>query len=708
MSPEQARGGQVDRRSDIWAFGVVLYEMLTGRRLFDEATVSDTLAGVLKSDLRLDALPREAPSSVKRLIERCLTRDLRRRLRDIGEARIAIESTLAHPEADVAGGAPSTSPSEPVWRRVLPWAIAAGAVAAAVLVWAPWRVASPLRPAMRLTSDFGANLRLSSTAGSSLVLSPDSKLLLIVGIPDGSDRPRLFVRRLDELQATLLPGTEGARNAFFSPDGQTIGFFADGKLKRIPVTGGAAVSLCDAPDDRGGSWSDDGWIVFSPRSGESPLFRVSEKGGTPEAVTKLGPGEVTHRWPQVLPGGRAFLYTASTATGNYEDASIVVKSIVNGETTLVHRGGYYARYLPTGHLLYVSRGSLFAARFNLDRLAIESPAFHVVDNITNSPVTGGAQFSASVNGSFVYVPSAGESGKPSIFWLTADGKTEPLRPAPADYDMLRFSPDGERLAIAIRDLQSDLWTYEWRRDLLSRITSHPSLDANPIWSPDGQHLAFRSARDGVDNVYVQRADGTGAPQRLTESKVPHWPKSWHSSGQFIAYEEIGRERDVWVLPIRSDGGSGWRPGKATAFLSSAFNETDPAFSPDGHWLAYASDESGRTEVYVVPFPGPGDRWQVSTSGGSFPKWSSNQRELFYLGEDRKIMVTPLSVQASTLRAEKPHAWSDVAVAGFDLHPDGKRLAVLKSPESPATQRVSGFVFVVNFFDDLTRLTATGK
>ncbi len=281
-----------------------------------------------------------------------------------------------------------------------------------------------------------------------------------------------------------------------------------------------------------------------------------------------------------------------------------------------------------------------------------------------------------MNGFFVYVPSAGESAKPSILWLTADGKTEPLRPAPADYDTLRFSPDGERLAIAIRDLQSDLWTYEWRRDLLSRITSHPSLDANPIWSPDGQQLAFRSARDGVDNVYVQRADGTGAPQRLTESKVPHWPKSWHSSGQFIAYEEIGRERDVWVLPIRSDGGTGWRPGKATAFLSV------PRTKPTLHSHRMGAGLLTRQTSPGEPRSTSSRSQDLETDGrcrhpaARFPSGLRINGSFSISVKDRQIMVTPLSVQASTLRAEKPHAWSDVAVAGFDLHPDGKRVAVL--------------------------------
>jgi serine/threonine-protein kinase len=445
--------------------------------------------------------------------------------------------------------------------------------------------------------------------------------------------------------------------------------------------------------------------VFSPRPGESPLYRVSADGGTPEPLTTLATGEVTHRWPQVLPGGRAVLYTASTNTGNYEAATIVARSLASGETTIVHRGGYNARYLPSGHLVYISQGSLYAARFNLDRLAIESPAAPILGDVANSPGTGAADFSISSNGSLVYAPSAGEAANPSIFWLSADGKLRPLRSVPATYQTIRFAPDGERLATTIRNQQTDIWTYEWGRDVMARVTSHPALDTDPVWSPDGSGIAFRSTRNGVDNLYWQHSDGTGEPVRLIDSKIGQHPTSWHPSGRFVAYEEIGRDGDVWILPIEGDEASGWRPGKPSAFLTGSSNEVEPEFSPDGHWVAYASDESGRTEVYVVPFPGAGGRWQVSTTGGSLPRWSSKQRELFYLGEDRKVMIATYAVQGTTFRADKPRVWSDVTVTYYDVHPDGKRVAVLKAPEARAQGGSGDLVFIVNFVDEVKRLTA---
>ncbi|HLE56153.1 MAG TPA: protein kinase, partial [Rhodothermia bacterium] len=657
MSPEQARGGPVDKRADVWAFGVVLYEMLAGKRLFDEGTVSDTLAGVLKSELTLDALPRSTPPALKRLIARCLTRDWRQRLRDIGEARIAIEGALAHPEDVTLDADASRRPaSQPSWQRVLPWAIAAAALlVAGVSVWAPWRAVPPSEQVTRLSVDLGADLTLPANAGSGVALSPDGRLFALAGSPRPGDRPRLHVRRLDELQASPLPGTDGASSPFFSPDGLWIGFFADGKLKKIPVRGGTAVTLSDAPDNRGGSWSEDGWIAFSPRSGEVPLFRVSSDGGTPEPLTQLGAGEVTHRWPQVLPGGRAVLYTASKATGNYEEATIVVRSLPSGETRTVHQGGYYARYLPTGHLVYISQGTLFAAPFNLERLAIESQPSPLLTDVTNSPITGGAQFTFAENGSFAYVPAANNTANPSIFWMSPDGKTQPLRAVPAVYNWIRFSPGGDRLATTILNQQSDVWVYEWGRDILSRLTSHPSLDANPVWTPDGQRITFRSARDGVGNLYWQRADGTGEAERLTQSKIPQWPMSWHPSGKFLAFQEIGRDtgQDVWIVPMDGDEASGWKPGKPTVLLAGRSDETEALFSADGRWLAYQSDESGRNEVHVVPFPGPGSRSQVSTSGGSLPRWSGTQSELFYLSDDQKITVAAYTTQGDSFRADKP-------------------------------------------------------
>jgi hypothetical protein len=306
MSPEQARGATVDKRADVWAFGLVLYEMLTGRRLFDEATVADTLAAVLKSGVKLSSLPPDTPSTVRGLIARCLTRDPRRRLRDIGEARLVLEDTIAHPESAGAseGSHVTGSPGRSLSIRILPWAIALVAIAAGgAIAWRTWSTPAPGPRVSRFIIDAGAQLALAENAGSNILLTDDGARLIIVGRLGQTERTQIFVRSFDRLEARALLGTDGARDAFLSPDGEWIGFFAEGKLKKVPINGGAPVTLCDAPDDRGGAWSDDGWIAFSPRSGESPLYRVSADGGTPAPLTKLEDGEITHRWPQMLPGG---------------------------------------------------------------------------------------------------------------------------------------------------------------------------------------------------------------------------------------------------------------------------------------------------------------------------------------------------------------------------------------------------------------------
>jgi serine/threonine-protein kinase len=582
MSPEQARGSLVDKRADVWAFGVVLYEMLVGRRLFDEPSVSDTAAAVLKGELTLDALPRETPVAVRRVISRCLTRDSRRRLRDVGEARIAIEDALADPTEVVASASASTATARgPRWRRILPWTIA-GVAAVGGGTGNVGSMARSVRAETRHATDerhWRGYLPLDGREHR-VVLSPDGRTLVLAGSARPGDRARLYVRRLDQLLATPIPGTEGARNPFFSPDGRWIGFFADGKLKKILASGGAAIELCDAPDDRGGSWAEDGWIAFSPRSGEVPLFRVSSDGGTPEPLTRLDAGEVTHRWPQVLPGGRAVLYTASKATGNYEQADIVIRSLPSGEQRIVHHGGYHASYLPTGHLIYVSQGTLFAAALDLERFAVTTQPSPVLTDFRTQPGTGAVQLSFSQDGSLVYATGASDIVTASLLWMRRDGSTEPLRAAPAAYrDEIRFSPDGERLALSVVNQQSDIWVYEWGRDLLSKLTSHPTLDTSAVWTPDGRRITFRSARHGVDNLYWQRVDETGEPQRLTESKITQFPMSWHPNSKVLAFMELGQRTnaDIWMLPMDGDETSGWKPGKPFVFLNGPSDERQARF-----------------------------------------------------------------------------------------------------------------------------------
>ncbi len=713
MSPEQARGGTVDRRADIWAYGVVLFEMLTGKKLFTGETVSDTLAAVLRQEVDWRALPASTPAVVRELLERCIERDPKERLRDIGEARIALARRLGTPDTVRASSGV----------RALPWVIALSTTIAALALWGPWRSASQPAAPLRLSAELGGAVSLSTDWGPAAILSPDGRLLAFVASQGAGGRPLLYLRRLEQLDAAPLSGTEGARDPFFSPDGEWIAFFADGKLKKVLASGGVAVTLCDVPNDRGGTWAEDGTIVFT--AGGQPgvgLSRVSSAGGTPQTLTTPDPAsqEVTHRWPQILPGGEAVLYTAGSVVGHYEDASLVVHLLEGDTRKVLHRGGYHGRYLPSGHLVFIHEGTLFAAPFDLDRLELTGQPVPALAGVTANPDIAGAQFAFSLDGTLVYQRGQARGLGTPIQWMDREGKLQPLRAAPGVYNSIRFSPDGGRLAMDILEGKNqDVWVYEWGRDTLFRLTFDAGGDGAPVWTPDGQRIAFSSARadQATQNLYWQRADGAGEAERLTESKSPQDPASWHPSGRFLAFEENNPQTsfDILILPLKGDEASVWKPGKPTVFLNGPFNELQAAFSPDGRWLAYTSNESGRNEVYVRPFPGPGGKWQVSTAGGSWSLWSRSKRELFYRGEDGRILVAAYTAEGDSFRPEKPRVWSPGLVPlrvlrgrNYDLHPDGERLAVLKASGDEAEARRDRVDLIVNFFDELRRIAPAGR
>ena len=713
MSPEQARGKPVDKRADIWSFGVLLFEMLTAKRLFDGETVSDVLAAVLTREPQWKELPAATPPSVRRLLRRCLERNPRNRQHDIADARVALDEALSGvPEDATAAAAPRVAP---LWRRALPWTVAAGALALALtlslVLWAPWREAQPPM-SLRLSVELGADASLATGGGPSVILSPDGVVLAFVA-QEAAGPTSLYVRRFDQLQAAPLSGTEGARDPFFFPDGQWIGFFADGKLKKIAVTGGAPVPLCDAPSGRGGSWSEDGTIFVALKRRDG-LSRVPSAGGSPEPLTRLDTGaeELTHRWPQALPGGRAVLFTAHSTGGDFEDANVVVQSLPDGPRKVVQRGGYHGRYVGSGHVVYVHEGTLFAVPFDLDRLETTGEPAPILDAVSSD---AGAQFAFSARGTLAYLRAQDLGLEVPIQWMDREGKTRLLRGVPALHNNLRFSPDGRMLAMDIHQgKQLDVWVYAWERDTISRVTFDTMDDRSPVWTPDGRRIGFASRRGdkATFNLFWQRADGTGEAERLTESENAQSPTSWHPSGSYLAYEELNPQtgQDIMILPLKGDEASGWKPGKATAFLNSPFVEGQAAFSPDGRWLAYVANESGQLEVYVRPFPGPSGKWQVSASGGTLPTWSRSRKELFYRAADGTLMLAAYAAEGDSLHAEKPRQWSPgrvpMPILGprtFDLHPDGQRIAVLKAAGEQAQDKSAHVVLIQNFFDELRRL-----
>jgi serine/threonine-protein kinase len=704
MAPEQARGGAVDKRADIWAFGVVLYEMLTGRRLFKGDTVSDTLAAVLKTDPDMSSIPMQ----VRPIVERCLRKDPRRRWRDIGDVRMALEEG-------------PTAPPSPLRRNVLLWAAIGGALLAmlgGVGWWLAWRATRPVEhPLTRLSVDLGpdAMTGLDVTAA----ISPDGRRLAFRARAP-NDKQQLAVRLLDQPQATLLAGTENGHDPFFSPDSQWVGFFADSKLKKISVQGGAPVTLCDATFDYGASWGEDGTIIAALNV-ISGLSQVPAAGGRPRPFTKLGKGEQTHRWPQILPGGQAVLFTGAPNTAGMENASIQAKSLKSGATKTLVAGGYFGRYLPAngsrGYLVYLHQGMLFGVGFDPDRSELQGTPVPLLEDVAASPIQGGGQFDVSATGTLVYLAGKQAAENWPVVWLDRSGKMQPLIATPGTYAYPRFSSNGRRLMLTMSTSSgsgTDIYVHELDRQIMTRLTFGGHAQA-PVWAPDGKHIAFRLSASGIAWV---RSDGSGEPQQLLTAQNIATPWSFSPDGRRLAYVELNpatEARKIWTLPLDMSDPDHPKPGKSDLFLEGPSDENAPFFSPDGRWIAYRSNESGMDEVYVRPFPaGRGGRWQISTGGGLYGIWSNNRRELFYEPTNNRIMVMDYMINGESFVPGKSRLWSDKQIfypgnSNLDLGPDGKRFAVFPMQEAAGPGKGSVHItLLLNFFDELRRKVPTSK
>jgi len=713
MAPEQVRGQAVDRLADIWAFGCVLYELISGNQAFPGESVPDILSAVLKTEPDLSVIP--AP--VRKLVTRCLTKDRNQRLQAIGEARIAIGELLIGTPQQVE----PVLAAAPKGHNLALMAVAAGLAAVMAIIagagW--WRATRPiertLEPLIRLNVDLGPDAVDDQSATTEI--SPDgSRLVFPAKGMDG--KQVLATRLLSETKPALLSGTENGRDPFFSPDGKWIGFFADAKMKKVSVQGGAPVVLC-AVDARGASWTEDGFIFVGSNFGA--LLRVPAEGGTLQHITKLE-GAITQRWPQALPGGEAVLFTASNSALGFEDASITAVSLKTGEMKILVRGGYYARYLSTGDatgdLVYVHDGVLFAVPFDPARLELRGTAVPLLEDVAGDPDSGSGQFSFSRAGSLIY--RTGKVAAPSwpVLWLDHSGKTQTLIAAPSFYMTPRFSPDGRRLAVGQRsgnDRRS--LVYDGQRGTLSPLGSDAQLTAYPTWTPDGKHIVFRFSTASGSSLGWIRADGVGDIQHLLDSRNLATPYSFFPDGRRLVYYETDPQSgfDVWTLALDISDPDRPKPGKPEPFLRTASNERHPAASPDGRWIAYASDESGQFEVYVRPFPGPGGKWQISNAGGTRPVWSRVNRELFFENLDNRIMATDYEGKDESFVAGKPRLWSNQQlndlnlILNYDLAPDGKRFAII--PQLNAAAETKGNVrmaFLLNFFDELRRRASTGK
>jgi serine/threonine-protein kinase len=719
MSPEQARGQRADRRSDIWSFGALLYELLTGKQAFAGETVSDVLASVLKADPEWSALPGTLPAPAAALVRRCLVRDPKQRLQAIGDARIALAESLAAPGgpgATIQLPAPAAASSR---ARLLPWVLLGAALVALAATLAIERgrrapAESPLRLAFAIS-----DRQLDLTLGASTVLSPDgTRLAYVVGDDNGR---ALFVRALDQLDGVQLAagvsGVSSPYHPFFSPDGAWIGFVTPAELRKIPTTGGTAQTLCKVERSRGASWAEDGTIVLAP-SPSSGLVRVSDAGGEPKPLTTLdrAKGEITHRWPQVLPGGRAVLFTAHRKSRDFGEASLEVVMLASGERKVVLSGGSYGRYARSGHLVYVNGSTLFAVPFDVGRLAVTGSPVPVLEKVATSPAEGSGQFSFSDDGRLAYVTAENTVSEYPVVWVERTGQTSPLVAERGTYANPRLSPDGKRLSMTVlRDGNWDVWVYDLERGVPSRLTFDEAAETEQIWSPDGRELIFSSDKSGFDNLYRKRADGSGQTEELTKGEQPLWACSWSRDGHVALSTTVtGSGFDLLVLPLAGEH-------KPEVFLSTTFREANPAFSPDGRFLAYESNESGRVEIYVRPYPPGGGRWQVSDGGGSAPRWARDGRQLYYR-TDSGIMSAPVEAAGDTLHVGKPETVVTGAFRGglggigaggftfadYDVSPDGQRFVMFPAPTGTGQAEHQHATIVTRWFEELAQRAARGR
>jgi Tol biopolymer transport system component len=665
MSPEKAKGRPADKRSDIWAFGCVLYEMLVGTRPFAAEDVTGTMAAILERAPVWSALPRHTLPAVRRLLERCLSKNPHRRLHDIADARIEIEDALTTP-ALAADEARTAGSRLRIAMVAIPAAVAGAVIAASVITL---RSVAPIpKTITRLQVALGQPIE---SGGGVVALSPDGRRIVYsTGVP-GYDQ--LFVRDVDEFESRPITGSERAVTATFSPDGQWIAFVADRKLKKVALSGGAPRTVHETVDEPGLSWTSEQSILFNPGTATG-IWRVSADGGEAQALTTSGAHDNMHRFPELLPNGKGVLYAAQ---GGVSDDQVFVQSLSTHQSRLLTKGSA-PYYLPTGHLVYVDAGTLYAVRFDQDRMETIGSPKAVVEGIRQT-ASGASPIGFSQAGTTVYVAAAGGPRTNELVWVDGGGHEQLTGASGKPYAQPRLSPDGRYVVTSLRGDAEDLWIYDLTRGASSRLTSKGS-SSFPVWSPDGRRLALSVGRN---DIYIRLHDGTAPDQRLVTGTVPNYPFSWSPDGRTLAYVSVNATtlQDIWVVTLDDR--------KTRPVFASPFREGAPVFSPDGRWMAYVSDESGRNEIYVTPFPGPGEKAAVSTDGGSEPVWPRGGKTLFYRNSDEmmavEIATSPaLSVGKARVMFRKPYERSIALWPNYDATPDGLRLLMVKGNDaSPA-------------------------
>ena len=703
MAPEQLEGKETDARTDIFAFGAVVYEMATGQKAFEGKSQASVISAIMSSDPPLiSSLQPMTPPALDRVVKKCLAKgpekrwqaasDLCDELKWVAENGSQVTSV---PTAAVKGIGSLGRGALILGLVILP----SVAVLTGLAFWNLKPTSARLVSRTVITLPPGQQLA-GLENGPAVALSPDGTHLAYVARQGGTQQ--LYLRAMDSLEATPIPGSQSATAPFFSPDGRWIGFFAAGKLKKVSVSGGEPVSVCDVPGIPNASWGADNTIVlgFPARTG---LWQVSAAGGDlkPLITKDVKKAEVPHAWPQFLPDGKVVLFSSPTLTGraNFE---IAVHSVQTGEERDLIQGGTSPSYAPVGYLVYAQTGNVMAVPFDPRQLAVTGTAIPVVEGVL--------QYSISATGSLIYVPGSTESVQSKPVLVRRNGAEQPLAAPPHLYSGPRLSPDGRRVAVAIQiqEQEMQVWLYDLFRETLTRFTFEGNANLNPLWTPDGKRIVFQSSKEASAlNLFWQLADGSGGLERLNTSRYLQAPHSWSPDGQLLAFVEVNPTTgiDIWVLRL-SDR-------KAQPFLRTTFNEGAPRFSPDGHWLAYMSNESGRYEIYVQPYPGPGGKWQISTEGGAEPVWNPNGRELFYR-TGNKMMAVDIASQPG-FAAGKPrmlftgeYVLASIPAANYDVSRDGQRFLMLKPSEQTSSSSLTQIVVVQNWFEELKQKVPPGK
>ena len=715
MSPEQAKGRAVDKRSDVWAFGCVLYEMLTATRAFGGEDVTDTIAAVVRGEPDWSKLPAGTPQQIRLLLKRSLEKDRKTRISDIGVARFVLNETT-----EPAGFAADTPPRSHRRRMAVAMAASVAAGAAAVAVaWVLWaRVPESNARPLRVTITPPAEQSLIQTNTRDVVMAPDGSYVLYSSRAK-SAQSQLMVRALDALDSRPLPGTLGARLPFTSPDGRWVGFLAEDELRKVAISGGGAVAICRLPRASSASWGDDGFIVAATTDGS--LYRVAADGGEPK--TLIAPDSERreqYQHPHVLPGSAWVLFTVRTGA-DMQGARIDALHLASGKRQTVVRGGYDPAYVDSGHLVYVVpeelssgsdgiyRGSLRAVRFNAVRAEISGDSVSMVSPL--AVVRGPTDYSVSRSGDLIFVPY-GTARQPArtLVWVDRKGRETAIPAEPRSYEVARISPDGARIVLDLRDQTNDIWTWDIARQTLTPLNRDPGQDMSPLWTPDGKRIIWTSSRGGgFPNLFSQAADGSGNAERLTTNPTVQFPISITPDGvTVLGFTNAGGNSNLFRVSIAAGG------QKAEPLPLGPAREYDPEISPDGKWLAYHSDESGESQVYVRPFPNvASSRLQVSTAGGSRAAWSRTGKELFYLDQDGLLTAVTVQAIGGKLSAGLPakvlntryHGGASLGgfdLRSFDVSPDGQRFLMIKEVDSikPTNESLTSMILVMNWAAEL--------